>query len=88
MEANALDTVFCDSNRRVALKVGSIKSNMGHSEAVSGLCSITKAILMFEREMIPPNLHFYEPRSEIAALKEGRIQVSHVHIKIMITAEH
>ena len=75
MEANALEKVFCGSKRRVPLKVGSIRSNMGHSEAVSGLCSISKAILMFEREMIPPNLHFYQPRSDIAALKDGRIQV-------------
>lgn len=81
MEAIALDTIFCGSNRKVPLKVGSIKSNMGHSEAVSGLCSISKAILMFEREMIPPNLHFYEPRSEITALKEGRIRVSLISSK-------
>lgn len=54
---------------------------MGHSEAVSGLCSISKAILMFEREMIPPNLHFYKPRSEITALKDGRIKASSGYLK-------
>lgn len=40
-EVNALDRVFC-TGRSEPLWVGSIKSNLGHSEPASGLCSIAK----------------------------------------------
>lgn len=31
--------------RQNPIKVGSVKSNMGNSEAASGMCSITKVII-------------------------------------------
>lgn len=40
-ELNAIDKVFCQ-NRTTPLKIGSIKSNMGHTEPASGLCSVAK----------------------------------------------
>lgn len=40
-ELNAIDKVFCQ-NRTTPLKIGTIKSNMGHSEPASGVCSIAK----------------------------------------------
>lgn len=40
-EINALDRVFC-TGRKEPLWLGSIKSNLGHSEPASGLCSIAK----------------------------------------------
>lgn len=45
-EVNALETVFL-KNRTTPLLIGSIKSNMGHSEATSGLCQVAKVILFF-----------------------------------------
>lgn len=42
-ELNALDAVFC-TGRSAPLKIGSVKSNMGHSEAASGLCSVSKVL--------------------------------------------
>lgn len=44
-EVNALDKVFC-AGRTTPLKIGSIKSNMGHSEPASGLCSVAKVIFL------------------------------------------
>ncbi|CAO1403431.1 unnamed protein product [Diamesa serratosioi] len=73
-ECNALDKVFC-AGRTTPLPVGSIKSNMGHSEATSGVCSISKVILTFENNLIPPNINFKSTRTEIPALAEGRLQV-------------
>lgn len=40
-ECHALDSVICQ-NRNIPLPVGSVKSNMGHSESTSGICSIAK----------------------------------------------
>ncbi|KAI1026381.1 hypothetical protein LB503_012851 [Fusarium chuoi] len=36
------------------LNIGAVKTNIGHSEAASGLSAIIKAILMVERGIIPP----------------------------------
>lgn len=47
-ELNALDTIFC-TNRNGPLFIGSVKSNLGHSEAASGLCSIAKVNHFFPR---------------------------------------
>ena len=45
-ETNALDRVFC-TGRKEPLWIGSIKSNLGHSEPASGLCSIAKVSSYF-----------------------------------------
>ncbi|KAI8033272.1 hypothetical protein M5D96_013972, partial [Drosophila gunungcola] len=39
-ECKAIDNVLC-SQRQEPLLVGSVKSNVGHSEAASGICSLT-----------------------------------------------
>jgi acyl transferase domain-containing protein/thioesterase domain-containing protein len=38
--------------------LGSVKSNIGHAEAASGMASLIKAILVLNHEIIPKNLHF------------------------------
>ncbi|XP_031637736.1 fatty acid synthase-like, partial [Contarinia nasturtii] len=73
-ECGTIDKVFC-KNRKEPLLIGSVKSNMGHSEGSSGICSITKVILAFESGIVAPNLHFVNPRKDIPALVEGRLKV-------------
>nr|QDK64693.1 fatty acid synthase [Macrobrachium nipponense] len=73
-EVNALADVFCQG-RSEPLLLGSVKSNMGHSEPASGLCSIVKVLLAMQRGEIPRNLHFSTPNPEIPALVDGRIKV-------------
>jgi acyl transferase domain-containing protein len=75
MELNIMDEVFCTKQRKFPLKVGSVKSNIGHCE-VSGLfMSIVKAIIILESGYIPPNINYSEPNKSVAALKNGKIQV-------------
>lgn len=74
-ECLTLDTIFCKGRNKRPLPVGSIKSNMGHSEATSGICSIAKVVIAFENKLIPPNINFSEVRSDIPALAEGRLKV-------------
>jgi fatty acid synthase len=77
-ELNALDQVFC-KGRKSPLLIGSVKSNLGHSEPASGLCSVTKVLIAMETGIIPPNLHYCNPREGVEALVEGRLKV---HSKI------
>ncbi len=55
--------------------IGSVKSNMGHSEPASGICGIVKSIFALETGKIAPNINFAKPREDIEALQSGRIQV-------------
>lgn len=43
-ECLALEEIYC-KNRTKPLLIGSVKSNMGHSESTSGLCSVAKGKL-------------------------------------------
>jgi acyl transferase domain-containing protein len=42
-------------NNQQPLYIGSAKANIGHGEAVSGVSSLIKVILMFQKNMIPPH---------------------------------
>lgn len=73
-EVNAIAEFFCPG-RKTPLLIGSVKSNMGHSEPASGLCSIAKVIVAMENGVIPQNLHYKSPNADIPALNDGRIKV-------------
>lgn len=73
-ECKALDNIFC-KNRSTPLLVGSIKSNIGHTESCSGACSLAKVILTFENSLIPPNLNFEKIKEEIPPLAEKHMIV-------------
>jgi fatty acid synthase len=74
VELAALDQVF-SKGRQTPLLIGSVKSNMGHSEAASGLCSLTKVLIAMEHGLIPPNMHFSNPRQDVEGLLTGRFKV-------------
>ncbi|GFS78340.1 fatty acid synthase [Nephila pilipes] len=74
IEMSAISEIFC-AGRKEPLLVGSVKSNMGHSEPTSGLCSLVKIIISMENELIPPNLHFCKPNPAIPALTNGQVQI-------------
>jgi len=72
-EARAIAKVYCE-NRDEPLLIGSVKSNLGHAEGVSGLCSLAKVICTFENELLPKNLHYKTPNPNIQPLVEGRLK--------------
>ena len=76
-ELQAISDVFCKSPARTApLLVGSVKSNMGHTEAAAGMCSLAKTLVAIQCGTIPPNLHFNKPKPEQEHLFDGSLKVS------------
>jgi acyl transferase domain-containing protein/acyl carrier protein len=66
IEVGALGKVF--GKERPAeqpLYIGSAKSNVGHTEAASGMVGLLKVVLALQHREIPPNLHFHEPNPQI-----------------------
>lgn len=73
-EIAALAQAFATSQRNDPLLVGSVKSNIGHLEACSGLAGLIKAVLMLEKQAVPPNANFERPKPELD-LERRRIKV-------------
>ncbi|VVC37697.1 Acyl transferase/acyl hydrolase/lysophospholipase,Acyl transferase,GroES- [Cinara cedri] len=73
-ELSAISDVFC-VGRKSPLLVGSVKSNVGHSEPVSGLVSIAKVIYALETGVIPATINFETLNHNIPSLVSGDLQV-------------
>ena len=52
-------------HRSSPLLIGSIKTNIGHMEAASGLGGVLKAMLALEHDLLPPSLHSAELNTHI-----------------------
>ena len=77
-ELNSIHRVFCTGNKKERpLLLGSVKSNMGHTEAAAGLCALAKVIGTIQTGMIPPNLFFNKPKPEEEHLFDGSMQVKY-----------
>ena len=64
IEAGALGEVL-GARRRAPLPIGSVKTNVGHLEAGSGMAGLLKAMLVAERGIVPASLHLVEPNPNI-----------------------
>jgi acyl transferase domain-containing protein len=64
IEARALGNTYGQRRDR-PLVVGSVKTNIGHLEAASGMAGILKVVLALKHERIPAHLHFDVPSPHI-----------------------
>ncbi|XP_035716828.1 narbonolide/10-deoxymethynolide synthase PikA1, modules 1 and 2 [Folsomia candida] len=63
IEVEAVSRAY--SNRENILTIGSVKTNIGHTESVCGIASIQKVVLSMHHEIIPEHLHFNKLNPEI-----------------------
>ncbi len=63
IEVNALGSVFGECRHPIYL--GSVKTNIGHTEGAAGIAGVIKAVLALNHGEIPPNLHFNTPSPHI-----------------------
>ena len=66
IEVQALAKVYGEGRKGDApVVVGSVKSNIGHSESAAGIAGVIKSILCLQHKVIPKTLHADEPNPHI-----------------------
>ncbi|KAF3055679.1 Lovastatin diketide synthase LovF [Daldinia childiae] len=74
IEAKALATTFGENTTGGPILVGSIKTNIGHTEPVSGLAAVIKTALSLKHGQIAPNMN-YEEKNPMIKLEEWNLKV-------------
>ncbi|MFF4474420.1 type I polyketide synthase [Streptomyces sp. NPDC001599] len=60
--------------RRGPLRTGSVKTNIGHTEAAAGIAGLMKAVLIARHGVVPGSLHLREPQPALTD-SDGAVQV-------------
>ncbi len=60
IEVKALAAVF-GKDRKQKLRIGSVKTNIGHAESAAGIAGVIKVILALQHGELPADLHFNNP---------------------------
>ena len=67
IELEALARVYCQAgDRSEPLLVGSIKTNIGHTESAAGIAGLIKTVLILQHAEVPPSLHCATPTPAFA----------------------
>lgn len=75
-EATSISNVICRARPpgSETLRIGSVKSNIGHTESAAGVAGLIKILLMMEHEVIVPSV-FYSEESASVDTKALNIKV-------------
>ncbi len=66
VEIEALTQAFRrDTDRRGFCWIGSVKTNIGHTDAAAGVAGLIKTVLALKHGVLPPSLHFETPNPQI-----------------------
>ncbi|MFC5664581.1 acyltransferase domain-containing protein [Kitasatospora misakiensis] len=65
IEANAIGAVLGGGDRTEPLRLGSVKSNVGHLEAAAGIVGLVKLAMSMRNGVLPPSLHYSAPNPQI-----------------------
>ena len=81
VEAEAIARTFGTSRKpEDPVIVDSIKTNIGHTEPVSGLAAIIKTVFALKNAQIPPNMNYEKPNPEIP------VDEWHLRVPLKLTA--
>ncbi|KAK8066687.1 hypothetical protein PG997_013434 [Apiospora hydei] len=80
-EIGSISRVFGrEGGRTTDVPVGSVKTNVGHMEAASGVASMVKAIMVLKKNLIPPQLNFKNPKPTLKLEERG------IHVPLELTS--
>ncbi len=66
IEMEALTQAFRASTQKKGFcAIGSVKTNIGHLDAASGVAGLIKTVLALKHKLLPPSLHFEQPNPQI-----------------------
>jgi amino acid adenylation domain-containing protein len=74
IEIAALNKVFGQNQKNAygtgsvakgSVAIGSVKSNIGHTDSAAGIASLIKTVLCLQHKQLPPSLHFEQPNPQI-----------------------
>ncbi|MEB3072027.1 sulfolipid-1 biosynthesis phthioceranic/hydroxyphthioceranic acid synthase [[Mycobacterium] vasticus] len=71
IEFTSLTSVYGSNGKPCA--VGSVKSNLGHTESAAGAVGLIKAILALQHGVVPPMVHFNRLPDDLALLETALI---------------
>ena len=74
-ECESIRQVFGGPERRDKLFFGSVKANIGHTEAASGIAALIKAVLMLQKARIPEQANFSILNRRISPLEPDRMEI-------------
>lgn len=84
-EVWAIGTVI-GKNRRAPIPIGSIKTNIGHTEPASGLFGLFKAMIALEENFLPASLHVEKVNDDID-FEQLNVRVNTGAIKLLPAKE-
>ncbi|MCC5653333.1 acyltransferase domain-containing protein [Nostoc sp. XA013] len=66
IEMEALTKAFgANTQKKGFCAIGSVKTNIGHLDAASGVAGLIKTVLSLKHKLLPPSLHFEQPNPQI-----------------------
>ncbi|TAL41572.1 MAG: type I polyketide synthase, partial [Methylovulum sp.] len=65
IEIAALKLAYADDGEKQHCALGSVKSNIGHTDTAAGVAGLIKTVLALYHRQIPPSLHYFEPNPAI-----------------------
>ncbi|MGB8944549.1 MAG: amino acid adenylation domain-containing protein, partial [Streptomyces sp.] len=65
IEVQALQEVFAADGRTEPCALGSVKTNIGHTDATAGVTGLIKTVLSLHHAKLVPSLHFERPNPEL-----------------------